>query len=54
MALALRDNAYHTYADYLAWPEDVRYELIDGMAYLWRPPGHRRGDLLPTSALLGG
>ncbi len=32
MALALRDNAYHTYADYLAWPEDVRYELIDGMA----------------------
>jgi hypothetical protein len=33
MALALRDNAYHTYADYLAWPENVRYELIDGMAY---------------------
>ncbi|MGH8533150.1 MAG: Crp/Fnr family transcriptional regulator, partial [Gammaproteobacteria bacterium] len=32
MALALRDNAYHTYADYLAWLEDVRYELIDGMA----------------------
>ncbi|MDQ3775441.1 MAG: Uma2 family endonuclease [Pseudomonadota bacterium] len=37
MALALRDNAYHTYADYLAWPEDVRYELIDGMAYLMAP-----------------
>jgi Uma2 family endonuclease len=37
MALALRDNAYHTYADYLAWPEDVRYELIDGMAYLMTP-----------------
>jgi hypothetical protein len=37
MALALRDNAYHTYADYLAWPEDVRYELIDGTAYLMAP-----------------
>ncbi len=37
MTLALRDHAYHTYADYLAWPEDVRYELIDGMAYLMAP-----------------
>ena len=37
MALALRDNAYHTYADYLAWPEDICYELIDGMAYLMAP-----------------
>jgi hypothetical protein len=25
MALTLRDNAYHTYADYLGWPEDVRW-----------------------------
>ncbi|MGH8525497.1 MAG: hypothetical protein ACREXY_15225 [Gammaproteobacteria bacterium] len=54
MALALRDNAYHTYADYLAWPEDVRYELIDGMAYLngagAGPPGHRRGVELFLSA----
>jgi Uma2 family endonuclease len=37
MAFALRDNAYHTYADYLAWPEDVRYELIDGRAHLMAP-----------------
>jgi len=37
MSLARRDNAYHTYADYLAWPEDVRYELIDGVAYLMAP-----------------
>ncbi len=37
MALALCDNAYHTYADYLAWPEDVRYELIDGRAHLMAP-----------------
>ena len=37
MGLALRDDRYHTYADYLAWPEDVRYELIDGTAYLMAP-----------------
>ena len=37
MALPQRDTAYHTYADYLAWPEDVRYELIDGVAYLMAP-----------------
>lgn len=27
----------HTYADYLAWPDDARYELIDGVAYLMAP-----------------
>lgn len=37
MGLALRDNEYHTYGDYLSWPEDVRYELIDGVAYLMAP-----------------
>lgn len=28
-----RDSEYHTYADYFAWPEDTRYELINGTAY---------------------
>ncbi len=37
MGLALRDPEYHTYGDYLAWPEDVRYELIDGDAYRMAP-----------------
>jgi len=37
MALALRDQEYHTYGDYLTWPEDLRYELIDGVAYLMAP-----------------
>ena len=37
MGLALRDNGYHTYGDYLTWTEDVRYELIDGVAYLMAP-----------------
>lgn len=37
MSLTKRDNLPHTYADYLGWPEDARYELIDGVAYLMAP-----------------
>ena len=37
MGLPLRDLEHHTYGDYLAWPEDVRYELIDGIAYAMSP-----------------
>lgn len=37
MGLALRDSDHHTYGDYLYWPEEVRYELIDGAAYLMAP-----------------
>jgi len=37
MKAALRDLEYHTYGDYLTWPDDVRYELIDGVAYLMAP-----------------
>ena len=37
MGLAQRDNGYHTYGSYLTWPEDARYELIDGVAYLMAP-----------------
>ena len=37
MALTLRDTAHHTYREYRAWSEDVRYELIDGVAYLMAP-----------------
>jgi len=37
MGLAQRDRERHTYGDYLKWPEDARYELIDGIAYLMAP-----------------
>lgn len=37
MALVRRDAQHHTYADYLGWPEDVRCELIDGMAWMMAP-----------------
>lgn len=37
MGLAQRDLGYHTYADYCSWPDDARYELIDGVAYAMGP-----------------
>jgi len=37
MSLALKDKQHHCYGDYLTWPNDVRYELIDGDAYLMAP-----------------
>lgn len=42
MGLPQRDQEFHTYADYRAWPEDVRYELIDGLAYAMGPAPTRR------------
>lgn len=37
MGLPNLNQAYYTYGDYLKWPEGVRYELIDGEAYLMSP-----------------
>ena len=37
MGLALRQEKHYTYADYLTWPDDARYELIDGEAFLMSP-----------------
>lgn len=42
MGLPRRDIEYHTYADYCSWPDDVRYELIDGVAYAKGPAPVRR------------
>jgi Uma2 family endonuclease len=41
MGLPRRDAGLHTYGDYLSWPEDVRYELIDGVAYMMSPAPSR-------------
>lgn len=37
MALANKDTPHHRYGDYLTWPDDTRYELIDGQAYAMAP-----------------
>jgi len=37
MGLALKDSEHHSYGDYLTWLDDVRYELIDGEAYILAP-----------------
>ncbi len=36
-----KDRMY-TYADYLRWPEDERWELIDGVAYNMSPSPNRQ------------
>jgi Uncharacterized protein conserved in cyanobacteria len=33
----LQPREHYTYADYLQWPNEVRYELIDGQAYAMAP-----------------
>jgi len=38
MTLPRRDTQYHTYGEYLTWPDDRREELIDGVAYIKEPP----------------
>lgn len=37
MGLPQRDDEYHTYGEYLTWPDDLRCELIDGEVYLMAP-----------------
>jgi Uma2 family endonuclease len=37
MGYALRDERRYRYGDYRRWPDDERYELIDGVAYLMAP-----------------
>src|SRR6056297_2424048 len=47
MALQQRDDHHYTYGDYRTWPEDVRYELIDGTAWLMSPaPGRRHQEMV--------
>jgi Uma2 family endonuclease len=33
-----KEQPYYTYADYLEWDEDERYEIIDGEAYMMATP----------------
>lgn len=47
MGLPKRDEQRHSYGDYRHWPEELRYELIDGVAYAMAPaPSLRHQDVL--------
>ncbi|MCL2249400.1 MAG: Uma2 family endonuclease [Oscillospiraceae bacterium] len=37
---AYNRDGYYTYADYLTWDDDQRWELIDGKAYLMSAPNY--------------
>ena len=41
---AIKNDRVYTYADYLTWPDDERWEIIDGVAYAMAPPSteHQR------------
>lgn len=52
-----QNNEPWTYADYLTWPEDERWEIIDGVAYPWNEtqamsPGPGRSHQAITRELL--
>jgi Uma2 family endonuclease len=42
LTLPQRDTEHHTYADYLTWSDERRYELINGIAYVKEPPAPTR------------
>lgn len=42
MGLPQRDLEFHTYGDYAKWTEEMRYELIEGIAYAMGPAPTRR------------
>ena len=42
MASTRRDPLRQTYGEYYSWPDDERYELIDGIAYVKEPPAPSR------------
>jgi len=46
MSLPLRDEYHHTYADYRSWPDEPRYELIDGVTYAMTGPARRHQEVL--------
>lgn len=48
MAHPIKNPApFYTYADYLTWPEDERWEIIEGVPYNMSPaPGTRHQKLL--------
>jgi Uma2 family endonuclease len=40
-----KEDPYYTYADYLAWDETERYEIIDGEAYMLATPSRLHQEI---------
>ena len=55
MEAARKLEERYTYADYCSWPEDERWELIDGIAYALATPtwAHQRVSMAISSQLYG-
>ena len=49
-----QENKRYTYADYLEWDDDERYELIEGVPYLMASPSQQHQEILMEFALLLG
>ncbi|MDR2027981.1 MAG: Uma2 family endonuclease [Treponema sp.] len=41
----LKEQTYYTYADYLSWDGEGRYEIIDGEAYMMAPPSRMHQEI---------
>jgi Uma2 family endonuclease len=49
----VKEKTYYTYADYLAWEEDARYEIINGEAYMMAAPSRIHQEIsMALSAML--
>ncbi|MDP2786927.1 MAG: Uma2 family endonuclease [Pseudomonadota bacterium] len=46
MGLPQQQAEYFTYADYQTWPDETRFELIDGIAYAMSPAPTRSHQVL--------
>ena len=38
-------NRYYTYADYVKWDDNMRWELIDGIPYAMSAPSRRHQEI---------
>lgn len=53
MALAHREEKRYTYADYVTWPDNERWEIIDGEAYNMSPaPKTKHQDIVSNLHIL--
>ena len=45
MAVAAIKKEHYTYADYITWDDDIRYELIEGVPYMMAAPNQAHQEI---------